>query len=112
MFEPFLSIEGSYGVSSGQLSVLSNVENFITETFHCTKRFAVNFQGVLLLILCQLSATVNIKQVLCQMFKKSLASMESESIIPEWFFETTIVIEPERIEFKNGKNSRSVVTFK
>ena len=26
--------------------------------------------------------------------------MESESIIPEWLFKTTIVIEPERIEFK------------
>jgi len=30
--------------------------------------------------------------------------MESESIIPEWFFKTNIIIEPERIEFKNDKN--------
>ena len=36
-------------------------------------------------------------------FKKSLASMESEAIIPEWFFETTIVIEPERTEFKERR---------
>ena len=31
----------------------------------------------------------------------SLVSMASESIIPEWFFQTTKMIEPERIEFKN-----------
>ena len=31
--------------------------------------------------------------------------MESESIIPEWLFKTTIVIEPERIEFKNDTMS-------
>ena len=30
----------------------------------------------------------------------SLVLMGSESIIPEWLFKTTIVIEPERIEFK------------
>ena len=35
--------------------------------------------------------------------------MESESIIPELFFEATVLIEPEMIEFENGKNSRSVV---
>ena len=36
-----------------------------------------------------------------QFWKKSSGSMESESIIPEWFFKTTMVIEPESIEFKN-----------
>ena len=29
--------------------------------------------------------------------------MESESIIPEWFFKSEIIIVPERIEFKNDK---------
>ena len=31
--------------------------------------------------------------------KNSLASPEEELIIPEWFFKTIIVVEPERIEF-------------
>ena len=30
----------------------------------------------------------------------SLASPEEKLIIPEWFFKTAIVIEPERIEFE------------
>ena len=34
-----------------------------------------------------------------QFFKNSLASPEEEFIIPEWFFKTTVVIEPERTEF-------------
>ena len=32
-------------------------------------------------------------------FKNSLASTKTEPIIPGWFFESAIVIEPERIEF-------------
>ena len=35
--------------------------------------------------------------------KKSLGFEEDESIIPEFFFKTTIMIEPERIEFKNDE---------
>ena len=33
--------------------------------------------------------------------KNSLAFVEAESIIPEWLFKTTIMIDSERIEFKN-----------
>ena len=33
--------------------------------------------------------------------------MGSESIIPEWLFKTTIVIEPERIEFKAPSRIKS-----
>ena len=40
---------------------------------------------------------------------KMKASIESESIIPEWFFKTTIVIEPERIEFEKLKLKRQKV---
>ena len=36
--------------------------------------------------------------------------METESIIPEWFFNTTIMIEPERIELRT-KKSRDIVNL-
>ena len=45
----------------------------------------------------------DMQHIICYMsnafFINSLASAETEPIIPEWFFKTTIVIEPERIEF-------------
>ena len=37
-------VERSHGVTSGQLPVLSDVENFVLKNFYCTKRFAVKFQ--------------------------------------------------------------------
>ena len=40
--------------------------------------------------------------------KNSLGFVEAESIIPEWLFKTTIMIDSERIEFKNDKKSRVV----
>ena len=40
--------------------------------------------------------------------KKTLASSESESLIPEWFFKTVIMIEPERIEFKGEEVHRCI----
>ena len=43
----------------------------------------------------------HIQQVVYHVLKKSKASSDSESIIPEWFFKTVIMIEPERVEFKN-----------
>ena len=52
--------------------------------------------------------------IICKMMHlmyifNSLATMESESINPEWFFKTTIVIEPERIEFEKLKLKRQKV---
>ena len=43
----------------------------------------------------------HIQQVVYHVLKQSLASSDSESIIPEWFFKTVNMIEPERVEFKN-----------
>ena len=37
--------ERSHDVTSGQLPVLSDVENIVFKNFYCAKRFAVKFQG-------------------------------------------------------------------
>ena len=65
------------------------------EFIYCSQRY--NMQQ----IICNTSyvryITYHILHVECIFF--SLASPEEELIIPEWFFKTTIVIEPERTEF-------------
>ena len=52
-------------------------------------------------VMQQTYATYHMQDDASRAFLNSLATMESESIIPEWFFKTKIVIEPERIEFDN-----------
>ena len=91
-------IYGSHSLCSNNIQQIINIISYVENISYHMKHMNRIIRHIMLFMICSKSYAT------CEMriFTNSLVLNETEPIILEWFFKTTTVIEPERIEFEMG----------